>query len=177
MALTDDYEPVRASLLHLNPLPSLEDALPRLKSEENRLGLTHAKSDNVFAATDKKALGAPDLCLSYSPTASRSEQVSLTSQLLAAATESTDPSSLNPPSVSPFDIESLLKQLLYFLVISLLLFLLLQDRWTGRVIGTGCKVGRLFELENLHIPSTTIFVMFPLLLLFTYGIAVLPTAP
>ncbi|XP_072084390.1 uncharacterized protein [Arachis hypogaea] len=33
MALIDDYEPVRASLLHQNSLPSLEDALPRRKSE------------------------------------------------------------------------------------------------------------------------------------------------
>nr|XP_025662089.1 uncharacterized protein LOC112757747 [Arachis hypogaea] len=39
MALTDDYEPVRASLLHQNSLPSLEDALPRLNSKETRLGL------------------------------------------------------------------------------------------------------------------------------------------
>ncbi|MED6114331.1 hypothetical protein PIB30_079227 [Stylosanthes scabra] len=54
MALTDDYEPVRASLLHQNPLPSLEDALPCLKSEETRLGLTRSKSDQVFAATDRK---------------------------------------------------------------------------------------------------------------------------
>ncbi|MED6148117.1 hypothetical protein PIB30_050188 [Stylosanthes scabra] len=31
-----------------------------------------------------------------------------------------------------------------------------SDRRTGRVIGTGCKVGRLFELENLHVPSTNL---------------------
>ncbi|MED6190962.1 hypothetical protein PIB30_111150, partial [Stylosanthes scabra] len=30
------------------------------------------------------------------------------------------------------------------------------DRRTGRVIGTGCKVGRLFELETLHVPSTNL---------------------
>ncbi|MED6154091.1 hypothetical protein PIB30_108716, partial [Stylosanthes scabra] len=28
-----------------------------------------------------------------------------------------------------------------------------QDSRTGRIIGTGCKVERLFELNNLHIPS------------------------
>ncbi|XP_016196123.1 uncharacterized protein LOC107637200 [Arachis ipaensis] len=54
MALTDDYELVRASLLHQNLLPSLEDALPRLKSEETRLGLLRSKSETVFAATDRK---------------------------------------------------------------------------------------------------------------------------
>ncbi|MED6206486.1 hypothetical protein PIB30_027143 [Stylosanthes scabra] len=54
MALTDDYEPVRASLLHQNPLPSLEDALHRLKSEETRLCLTRSKFENAFAVPDKR---------------------------------------------------------------------------------------------------------------------------
>ncbi|MED6192251.1 hypothetical protein PIB30_008455, partial [Stylosanthes scabra] len=52
--IVTDYEPVRASLLHQNPLPSLEDALPRLKSEETRLELTRSKSDQVFAVTDRR---------------------------------------------------------------------------------------------------------------------------
>lgn len=52
MALTDDYEPVRASLLHQSPLPTLEDALPRLKSEETRLGLVCPKVDLAFAVTN-----------------------------------------------------------------------------------------------------------------------------
>ena len=54
MALTDDYEPVRASLLYQDPLPTLEDALPRLQSEETRLGLLRPKSDLVFATSDSK---------------------------------------------------------------------------------------------------------------------------
>lgn len=40
MALTDDYEPTRAALLNQQPFPTLEDALPRLKSEETRSDLT-----------------------------------------------------------------------------------------------------------------------------------------
>ncbi|MED6142372.1 hypothetical protein PIB30_113039, partial [Stylosanthes scabra] len=55
MALTDEYEPVRASLLHQSPLPTLEDSLPRLKSEETRLELTQPKTDLAFAATDKQS--------------------------------------------------------------------------------------------------------------------------
>ncbi|XP_016168789.1 uncharacterized protein LOC107611367 [Arachis ipaensis] len=51
MGLTDDYELVRASLLHQNPLPTLEDAFPPLKYEETHLGLTHPKSETVFAVT------------------------------------------------------------------------------------------------------------------------------
>lgn len=54
MALTDDYEPVRASLLHQEPLPTLEDALPRLQSEETRLGLLCAKPDMAFVVSTSK---------------------------------------------------------------------------------------------------------------------------
>ena len=55
MALNDEYEPVRASLLHQTPLPTLEDALPRLKSEETRLELIRPQSDLALAATDKQS--------------------------------------------------------------------------------------------------------------------------
>ncbi|CAK8566890.1 unnamed protein product [Lathyrus sativus] len=48
MALTDDYESVRVSLLNQNPLPTLENALPCLKYEETRLGLVHQQVDNAF---------------------------------------------------------------------------------------------------------------------------------
>jgi hypothetical protein len=53
VALTDDYEPVRASLLHQSPLPTLENALPCLKSEETRLGLVHQQVDHAYAVTNK----------------------------------------------------------------------------------------------------------------------------
>ena len=53
MALTDDYEPVRAALLNQQPLPTLEAALPRLKSEETRLGLLKTQVDVAFIASDK----------------------------------------------------------------------------------------------------------------------------
>ncbi|XP_072067055.1 uncharacterized protein [Arachis hypogaea] len=300
MALTDDYEPVRASLLHQNPLLSLEDALPHLKSEETRLGLLRSKSETVFAATDRKG----KICRNYNrPEHSFSDYPSiecrkckqkghigsncpklfchyckLSGHLIAtcptrpprsdqnkyqhrpnnsthvpastaAATESTSSTSLNTPFVSPSDIETLLKQLLYFsgntpttlstipgnskwyfdsgcfnymspqrhlfsslsptinapsvntangsllhathhgiisqsnihisnaYFIPKLNFNLLsvgqlvelsfdvifsisgcrvQDRRMKKIIGTGCKVGRLFELENLHVPSTNL---------------------
>ena len=38
MALTSSFEPVRASLLHRHPLPTLEQAISELLSEETRLG-------------------------------------------------------------------------------------------------------------------------------------------
>ena len=51
MALTQDFEPVRAALLHRVPLPSLESSVAELISEETRLGLGKFKSviDNVLA--------------------------------------------------------------------------------------------------------------------------------
>ncbi|XP_025640741.1 uncharacterized protein [Arachis hypogaea] len=301
MALTDDYEPVRASLLHQNPLPILEDALPRLKSEETRLGLLRSKSETVFAAIDRKG----KICRNYNrpghsfsdcpsiecrkckqkghigsncrklfchycklsghliatcPTRPpRSDQNKhqprpnnsphVPASIAAAATESTSSTSLNTPSVSPSDIETLLRQLLSFpgntpatlstppdnfkwyfdsgcfnhmsplrhlfsslspttnapsvntangsllhathhgvisqsnihlsdaYFIPKLNFNLIsvgqlvelsfdvifsnsgcrvQDRRTKKIIGTGYKVERLFELKNLHVPSTNL---------------------
>ncbi|WOG96566.1 hypothetical protein DCAR_0415902 [Daucus carota subsp. sativus] len=51
MALTQDFEPVRAALLHRVPLPSLESSVAELISEETRLGLGKLESvvDNVLA--------------------------------------------------------------------------------------------------------------------------------
>nr|XP_029145740.1 uncharacterized protein LOC114924658 [Arachis hypogaea] len=166
MALTDDYEPVKASLLHQNPLPSLEDALPHLKSEETCLEWLRSKSETVFAATDRKGkicqncnrpghsfsdcpsiecrkckqkghIGSncPKLFCHYCklsghliatcPTRpARSDQnkyqprpnnsAHVPASTAVVATESTPSTSLNTPSVSPSDIESLLKQLISF---------------------------------------------------------------
>lgn len=54
MALTDDFESCRASLLHQNPLPTLESAVSRLLSDETRLGLHKPKQDDVVLATSTK---------------------------------------------------------------------------------------------------------------------------
>ncbi|KAJ9563192.1 hypothetical protein OSB04_008352 [Centaurea solstitialis] len=51
MGLQDKYENVRASLLHRHPLPSLDDAITELLSEETRLQLrtpAQAPSESVF---------------------------------------------------------------------------------------------------------------------------------
>ncbi|XP_028053745.1 uncharacterized protein LOC114258087 [Camellia sinensis] len=50
MALTSSFEPVRASLLHRHPLPTLEQAISELLSEETRLGtLQPHHVDSVLA--------------------------------------------------------------------------------------------------------------------------------
>ncbi|GFS41079.1 hypothetical protein Acr_00g0072160 [Actinidia rufa] len=52
MGLSDIYEPVRASLLHRIPLPTLEQAISELLSEETRLGLVSTSHvATAFAAT------------------------------------------------------------------------------------------------------------------------------
>ncbi|CAL5399137.1 unnamed protein product [Camellia sinensis] len=50
MALTPRFEPVRASLLHRTPLPTLEQAISELLSEETRFGTLHPHPvDSVLA--------------------------------------------------------------------------------------------------------------------------------
>ncbi|GAV56568.1 hypothetical protein CFOL_v3_00110 [Cephalotus follicularis] len=52
MALRDDFEPTRASILNRQPLPSLEVALSELISEETRrLSITSQQSPFIIAAT------------------------------------------------------------------------------------------------------------------------------
>ncbi|GFZ03607.1 hypothetical protein Acr_16g0002310 [Actinidia rufa] len=51
MGLSDIYEPVRASLLHRNPLPTLEQAISELLSEETRLGLVSTSHVATALAT------------------------------------------------------------------------------------------------------------------------------
>jgi hypothetical protein len=54
MALRADFESTRASLLHRNPLPTLEAAVTELMSEETRRSTMHLQSpDMVVAATSQ----------------------------------------------------------------------------------------------------------------------------
>ncbi|GFZ21039.1 hypothetical protein Acr_29g0002010 [Actinidia rufa] len=51
MGLSDIYEPVRASLLHRIPLPTLKQAISELSSEETRLGLVSTSHVATALAT------------------------------------------------------------------------------------------------------------------------------
>ncbi|GFS37423.1 hypothetical protein Acr_00g0051930 [Actinidia rufa] len=51
VGLSDIYEPVRAFLLHRIPLPTLEQAISELLSEETRLGLVSTSHVNTALAT------------------------------------------------------------------------------------------------------------------------------
>ncbi|KAH0633709.1 hypothetical protein KY284_036495 [Solanum tuberosum] len=52
MALTEDYEPTQVALLNQQSLPTLENALSRLKSEKTHLDLTRPMDNLVFVATN-----------------------------------------------------------------------------------------------------------------------------
>ena len=56
MALTDNFEHVRASLLHRSPLPSLDQAVTELLSEETRLGPRKPSTTDSILATTKGPL-------------------------------------------------------------------------------------------------------------------------
>ncbi|KAH0645344.1 hypothetical protein KY284_033228 [Solanum tuberosum] len=53
MALTDDYEPTRAALLNQQLLPTLENALPLLKSEQTCLDLMRPVDNSIFAVINR----------------------------------------------------------------------------------------------------------------------------
>ena len=59
MGLTDKFENVRASLLHRQPLPTLEEAISELLSEETRLHMRSPipATDSVFYTSHRKSKG------------------------------------------------------------------------------------------------------------------------
>ncbi|XP_028054440.1 pectinesterase-like [Camellia sinensis] len=60
MALTSDFEPVRASLLHRTPLPTLEQAISELLSEETWFGTLHPHPvDSVLATPQTRSSPSP----------------------------------------------------------------------------------------------------------------------
>ena len=66
MALTDQFEPVRASLLHRRPLPTLEHAIAELISEETRLNsLKPRPVDAVLVAHQSRGTSSTQLFCRY----------------------------------------------------------------------------------------------------------------
>ncbi|XP_028111579.1 uncharacterized protein LOC114309901 [Camellia sinensis] len=60
MDLTPRFEPVRASLLHRTPLPTLEQAISELLSEETRFGTLHPHPvDSVLATPQLRSSPSP----------------------------------------------------------------------------------------------------------------------
>ncbi|GFY94155.1 hypothetical protein Acr_09g0006010 [Actinidia rufa] len=73
MGLSDIYEPVRASLLHRIPLPTLEQAISELLSEETRLGLVSTSHvATAFATPGSRGHGSSGGSRSFSASGSQS---------------------------------------------------------------------------------------------------------
>ncbi|XP_057481364.1 uncharacterized protein LOC130768345 [Actinidia eriantha] len=72
MGLSDIYEPVRASLLHRIPLPTLEQAISELLSEETRLGLVSTSHvATAFATPGSRGRGSSGGSRSFSASGSQ----------------------------------------------------------------------------------------------------------
>ena len=68
MALNDEFEPVRASILHRDPFPSIETVVSDLLNEETRLATLKAQrptvpismpTDAVLAASSSSSMRCP----------------------------------------------------------------------------------------------------------------------
>ncbi|GFZ05934.1 hypothetical protein Acr_18g0001040 [Actinidia rufa] len=73
MGLSDIYEPVRTSLLHRIPLPTLEQAISELLSEETRLGLVSTSHvDTALATPGSRGRGSSGRSRGFSASGSQS---------------------------------------------------------------------------------------------------------
>ena len=168
MALTPDFEPVRAALLHRVPLPSLEGTVAELISEETRLGIGKPNhvTDAVLAVPPTSSVDktickfcrqhghqTKDCMALRNHTCQHCHQKghysiafckkrpSFHSQKFShpSAAATSESTSESTPNTSTSELEALLR----------------QDPQTGRTLGTGRRCGRLFELTYLHLPSLT----------------------
>lgn len=51
IALNDEFQPMRASLLHRDPFPRLETVVSELLTEETRLATLKVQSDTIYIST------------------------------------------------------------------------------------------------------------------------------
>ncbi|XP_031745067.1 uncharacterized protein LOC116405245 [Cucumis sativus] len=162
MGLRPEYESVRAALLHRNPLPSLDAAIQEI------LTYTPNRAANMFCKNCKlsghKFSNCPKIECRYChkhghildncptrpprpPGTSTKEKIFTKHGSSSVVAATSDDSSL----IQISDLQSLLNQLISSS--SALLFHQVQDPQTGQTIGTGRKVGRLFELTSLRVSS------------------------
>ncbi|GMY14910.1 Zinc finger, CCHC-type [Fagus crenata] len=174
MALQDDFESIRSSILHRIPRPSVDATLSELLAEETRKGILIHKgieAESVFIATQHTKYSTQSLnsfgnnqgkyrdisivecrychkfghmksnCLElkgrYDPRKSNrtAALASSESENLATTSQSSQLSSDHPTADQ---VQEMIK----------------QDRLTGKLVGTGRKVGRLFILETLEVSKS-----------------------
>ncbi|GKV48377.1 hypothetical protein SLEP1_g55201 [Rubroshorea leprosula] len=165
MALTDDFEPCRASLLHQSLLPILDSALSRLLSNETRLGSLKPKRDTTVAATiNKFPSTATNGDTLVHPSIGNLE--TLLRQMVSSSSTSialpTIPGKVSWIFYSGCCNHMTSNSTLFSTLIANTTAPLIhtadvsqmQNPQAGQILGIGHKVGRLFELTFLHIPSS-----------------------
>ncbi|GFZ05366.1 hypothetical protein Acr_17g0009380 [Actinidia rufa] len=159
MGLSDIYEPVRASLLHRIPLPTLEQAISELLSKETRLGLVSTSHvDTALATPGSRGRGSSSGSRGFSAFGSQSSGGSASRPNECTFCHATDHRLLNYPirvcknccQRGPGHY-----RFCQPLIILLLPCLPLQDPQTGQTLEIGRRHGRLFQLIHLHLPIST----------------------
>uniref|UniRef100_A0A2N9IGZ9 Integrase catalytic domain-containing protein n=1 Tax=Fagus sylvatica TaxID=28930 RepID=A0A2N9IGZ9_FAGSY len=130
MGLREDFEPTRAALLSRSPLPSLDAAVKELISEENRRPHHHLSSSDVVLATPRPPSSSD-----------RSRRICTYCQkpghdITECYRKKKDDKRKQHQSRGILPLPQAA-----------------ADPLTGKLLGTGRKTGRLFELCNLQIPS------------------------
>ncbi|XP_028113898.1 uncharacterized protein LOC114311927 [Camellia sinensis] len=156
MALTSSFEPVCASLLHRHPLPTLEQAISELLSEETRLGTlqTHHVDSDCFrnpsrSSSNSHSSRGGSSRGSFHRSGNQSHHTAATasgSQSHHTAAVASGNQSHHTDTTSAGFSESPAP--------STPRFSLTDDPQTGQTIGIGRKHRRLYELIYLHVPDS-----------------------
>uniref|UniRef100_A0A2N9HJ51 Reverse transcriptase Ty1/copia-type domain-containing protein n=1 Tax=Fagus sylvatica TaxID=28930 RepID=A0A2N9HJ51_FAGSY len=141
IGLREDFEPTRATLLSRSPLSSLDAAVKELISEENRRPHHHLSSLDVVLATPRPSSSSSDrprrictYCQKPSHDIIECYRKKKDDKRKQHQSRGTYPRP-QAAAVSSAPVDDPV------------------DPLTGKLLGTGRKIGRLFELCNLQIPS------------------------
>ncbi|RVW34123.1 Retrovirus-related Pol polyprotein from transposon RE2 [Vitis vinifera] len=155
MSLHKDFEPIRGQLLNRSPVPSLDTAVNELVREEARLATLQAQNKlNVLAITPSTPLiEQPQQLVSTSQSSGSTINLSSTElqEIIAQAIRMAGNASLSTAlSVLPADGSTMHGNSLGFVSTSTLS--VSGDPRMGQELGTGPRVGRMFPVNNLHLP-------------------------
>ncbi|XP_065630875.1 uncharacterized protein LOC136068103 [Quercus suber] len=164
IGLCEDFEPTRASLLTRSPNPFLDAAVKELISEENRCPTSQSSKGIRYEFHRAKGHDI-SVCRKLQKFMQKQNRASLPQ---VATVCPSDPSVFTGPSLAPSlttaNIEAVIQQVLSrtstTLSVTLGIDLLftnhgvdVQDPWMGQVLVTSLKIGCMFEVHDLKIPS------------------------
>ncbi|XP_058005676.1 uncharacterized protein LOC110640683 isoform X3 [Hevea brasiliensis] len=176
MALRSEYEAVRASLLHRNPLPSLDTAIQEIIFEETRLSLDKTPQFETVLATTRSShqKSGNQLCkncnqightFAYCPTIEcrychgygHILEHCPTRPPRTKGGHSKFKNVSKPGSSSVTAVAATEGSTVITMSDLKALFKQVQDPQKGQILGEGRRVGQLFELASLHLPQRFVF--------------------